>query len=48
MIEIYFNDLNEEVQKLLLEEAGVKDPSDANWDVFPIATLDFEERRIKK
>jgi hypothetical protein len=36
MFEIYFSDLNEHAQKELLELAGVKDPKDMNWDVFPV------------
>ena len=38
--EIYFDDLKEEIQQQLLEATGIKDPADANWDVFPIATLE--------
>lgn len=37
--EIYFTDLNEEAQKDLLDKAGIKNPEDANWDIFPIATI---------
>ena len=38
--EIYFNDLKEETQQQLLEAMGIKDPAEANWDVFPITTLE--------
>lgn len=40
---IYFNDLNEEAQKRLLEAVGVKTASDMNWDmdIIPIATYCF-------
>ena len=38
-IEIYFNDFKEEVQAEILEQAGLKSPSEANWDVFPITTV---------
>jgi len=38
MIEIYFQDLTEEKQKEILEELG----ENGNYDVFPIATIDFE------
>lgn len=41
MIEIYFDDLKEEVQKQVLEQAGIKDPSEANWDVFPICSFEM-------
>lgn len=35
--EIYFSDLNKEAQKELLKAVGVTDPTEMNWDVFPIA-----------
>lgn len=38
--EIYFEDLKEETQQQLLEAMGIKNPSEVNWDVFPIATLE--------
>ena len=41
--EIYFYDLTEDAQKRLLEEAGLKDESEANWDVFPVAFVPIEE-----
>ena len=41
MIEIYFYDLKEEAQKKLLEQAGIKDPKEANWDVWPICTFEI-------
>lgn len=41
--EIYFNDLIPDVRDLLLKQAGVESAEDMNWDVFPIATIDFEE-----
>ena len=37
-IEIYFDDLKEEVQKDILESLGINDPKEMNWDVFPVAT----------
>jgi hypothetical protein len=42
--EIYFNDLNEDAQKRLLEAVGAETATDMNWNVniFPIATYDFE------
>ena len=41
MIEIYFDDLKEEVQKQILEKAGITDPAEANWDVFPICEFEI-------
>ena len=43
MFEIYFSDLNKEAQEALLEQAKITKPEDANWDVFPIATIDVHE-----
>ena len=40
--EIHFGDLTENAQKNLLNACGIKDPADANWDVFPIATIGIE------
>lgn len=40
--ELYASDLTEEAQKNLCETAGIKSISEANWDVFPITTIDFE------
>ena len=38
-IEIYWNDLTEEKQKEVLEKLG----DNGNYDVFPIATIEYEE-----
>ena len=43
MIEIYFDDLKEEAQKELLKQAGIKDPKEANWDVWPICTFEINQ-----
>ena len=43
-MELYFQDLTVAAQKELLKTSGITDPTEENWDVFPIATLDFEER----
>lgn len=42
--EIYFNDLNEDAKKELLEMIGVDDPKEMNWDIniCPIAIYDVE------
>ena len=42
MIEIYFNDLNKEKQKELLEHEGITSPEEANWDIVPIAIYESE------
>ena len=42
-VEIFFADLSEETQKAVLAEAGVKDASEMNWDVFPITTYECEQ-----
>lgn len=41
-MEIYFSNFNEETQKAILEMAGISDPKEANWDVFPITFIDIE------
>ena len=38
---LLFN-FNEETQKAILEIAGISDPKEANWDVFPITFIDIE------
>lgn len=44
-LDIYFEDFNEETQQAILEMAGISDPSEANWDVLPIATIYFDENK---
>ena len=41
-IEIYFSDLSEKKQREVLKIAGLSEPSEANWDVFPIAMIPLE------
>ena len=45
--EIFFNDLNEDAQKRLLEAVGETDPKEMNWDInmCPIAMypIPYEE-----
>jgi len=41
MIEIYFDDLTKEAQKKILEQAGITDPAEANWDVVPICEIEI-------
>ena len=43
-VSIFFDDLKPEAQAALLEAAGIDKPEDANWDLIPLATVDFEER----
>lgn len=37
--ELWFDDLKSEIQNKLLKAAKIEDPSDANWDAFPIAEV---------
>ena len=43
VFEIYFSDLTEEAQKKFLEVEGIENPEEANYDVFPIASIEIEE-----
>lgn len=42
-IEIYWNDLTPEKQQEIFEAL---DGEDGNYDVFPIATLEFEDKKV--
>lgn len=42
-MELYFQDLSVAAQKELLKTSGITDPTLANWDTFPIATIELEE-----
>ena len=42
---IHFSDLKNETQKLLSEFMGIRDPSELNWDVFPIFQLPRKRTR---
>ena len=42
-VEIYWNDLTTEKQQEILEAL---DGDDGNYDVFPIATLEFEDKKF--
>lgn len=37
--ELMFDDLKENVQYMLLKHMGIDSPSEANWDVFPVAYI---------
>lgn len=43
--EIYFTDLNERAQKVLLKLVGCSEPAEMNWDIpiIPLAVVDFED-----
>ena len=42
---IYFNDLNDEAKKRLLEAVGAETAEEMNWDmdIVPIATFCFDD-----
>lgn len=42
-LKIYFNDLNEDAQKELLEFFEVNRPEQMNWDTMPIIVFTNEE-----
>jgi hypothetical protein len=42
-MEIMFDDLNEDAQKRLLDEASVSRPEDMHWDEVPVAVVEFSE-----
>ena len=42
-MELYFQDLTVAAQKELLKTSGITDPTQANWDTFPIANIELEE-----
>ena len=42
-VEIYWNDLTPEKQQEILEALGGED---GNFDVFPIVTLEFEDKKF--
>jgi len=41
--EIMFSDLTPEAQKRYLEFQKVSDPSELNWEISPLATIDVED-----
>ena len=46
--EIFFNDLNEDAQKRLMEAVGIDDPSEMNWDInmCPLAMYPLPEKEM--
>lgn len=41
-VDIYFKDLTKTAQQHLLETFKLKTEKEANWDVFPLATIEGE------
>ena len=39
-LEIYFRDLNPDAQQAVLQLFGIESPDEANWEFFPLFTLD--------
>ncbi len=46
-MDIYFDDFKPATQQRILAEAGIKDPKEANWDVFPITQIILEDDNDK-
>lgn len=42
-IELYWDDLTPAIQNRIRRELNMDNDDNGNWDVFPIATLSFEE-----
>ena len=42
-VRIYFESLDLETRKAVLEEAGVEKPEDMNWDTFPLFIFECEK-----
>ena len=43
VFELYFDDLTDVAKESILKKANLKAPEDANWDVFPITTIEFDD-----
>ncbi|MDY6788811.1 MAG: hypothetical protein SVV03_02500 [Candidatus Nanohaloarchaea archaeon] len=43
-VDIYFSDLSEEKQETVLEELGVDNIEETNYDVMPLTSVAFGER----
>lgn len=43
MFEIMFDDLKPEAQKEFLKYMGIKDPSEGNYEIVPIAEIDYAD-----
>ncbi len=44
ILEIYFRDLKPEVQEAALALFGISSPQVANWDSFPLFTLEADSK----
>jgi len=42
-IEIYWDDLTEKAQNEIRKALNMDEDENGNWDVIPLATVDFEE-----
>jgi hypothetical protein len=36
---VFFSDLSEKLQTILLNYVGVSSPEEMNWDIFPITSI---------
>ena len=45
--ELYFSDRTDEAQKVILETARLSSPEEANWDVFPITEIPFDNEDLE-
>ena len=43
MFEIMFSDLNKDAQERFLEYMGIDDPSEGNYEIVPIAEIDYND-----
>lgn len=42
-LDIYFDDLTPMAQRALLDLYNIKEPSEANWNIYPIMTFTNED-----
>ena len=40
VFEVFFNDLTKEAQEAILKFYGLENPSEANWEYYPLFTLE--------
>jgi len=46
LIEIFFDDLNEDAKKVLLDNCPFSTPEEMNWDVIPLFVVELFEREV--
>lgn len=46
-IEVFFDDLNEEAQKVFLEAMSLADSDDGNYDIVPIAVVPIPDEECE-